>query len=397
MLQGGKAYASSLMSRAVVASQDDWGSSRLAAARGRGCSADRTSQRGPRKERIAVLDTYSTTRRPTPAPSEPAAVPAPVAPNPTPNSDPTPNLDPNQNSTSSRSQGQSSSPARSQVRNSDLAQSQGYGEDQSSASVQGLVQSRSLVQTLNQVQAKSRPQPLRSNPESAPEAQSRNSLRGRVPVRDGVVVRPVSVAVLAGDPLTGQGAVAHLRTRSEVCVLGNDRVAEAEVVLILVDRITDDTLDLMERVADGSAGRDARFVLVGDGVRERHLLRAITNGLVSVIPRREADFDRIVRAIVGVHEGRLEMPGIALGWLVAQLRAVRQDVLEPNGLTPSGLETREVDVLGLLADGLSTGEIAQRLNYSERTVKNIIHGVLTRLKLRNRTHAVAFAVRAGAL
>ncbi|HEV2637416.1 MAG TPA: LuxR C-terminal-related transcriptional regulator [Actinocrinis sp.] len=384
-----------------------------------------------------MLDTYSTTRRPTPAQSEPAAVPAPVASDAIPNSDPTLNLDQtpdpdptlnldpipdrdlNQNSSSSRSRGQSSSPTRSQVRNLDPAQSQvrnsaparsqvrsskpaqsqRYGEDQSSASVQGLVQSRSLVQALNQVQvqAKNRSQPLRSNSESAPEAQSRNSLRGRVPLRDGVVVRPVSVAVLAGDPLTGQGAVAHLRTRFEVCVLGNDRVAEAEVVLILVDRITDDTLDLMERVADGSAGREARFVLVGDGVRERHLLRAITSGLVSVIPRREADFDRIVRAIVGVHEGRLEMPGIALGWLVAQLRAVRQDVLEPNGLTPSGLETREVDVLGLLADGLSTGEIAQRLNYSERTVKNIIHGVLTRLKLRNRTHAVAFAVRAGAL
>ena len=231
-----------------------------------------------------------------------------------------------------------------------------------------------------------------------PASSSPSAAQNRGPLaRESAQTRPVSVAVLAGDPLTGQGAVAHLRARPEVRVLGAERQHEAEVVLIVVDRITEDTLKLMERVAEQSANEDARFVLVGDGVREHHLLRAVTCGLVSVIPRREADFDRILRAIVDMREGRLEMPGVALGWLVGQLRTIHQDVLEPNGLTAAGLETREVDVIGLLAEGLSTFEIAQRLNYSERTVKNIIHGVLTRLKLRNRAHAVAFAVRTGAL
>lgn len=223
------------------------------------------------------------------------------------------------------------------------------------------------------------------------------SAAGRAPLREEAPVRPVAVAVLAGDPLTGEGAVAHLRARPEVRVLGPERQQDAEVVLIVVDRVTEETIKLMERVADASGDGDTRFVLVGDGVRENALLRAVTCGLVSVIPRREADFDRIVRAIVDVRAGRLEMPGVALGWLVRQLRSIQQDVLEPNGLTAAGLEAREVDVLGLLAEGLSTDEIARRLNYSERTVKYIIHGLLTRLNLRNRTHAVAYAVRTGAL
>jgi DNA-binding NarL/FixJ family response regulator len=72
-------------------------------------------------------------------------------------------------------------------------------------------------------------------------------------------------------------------------------------------------------------------------------------------------------------------------------------VLDPHGLTAAGLYTREVDVLRLLAEGMDTLEIAQRLNYSERTVKNIIHGVLSRLKLRNRSHAVAYALRNGVM
>ena len=48
-----------------------------------------------------------------------------------------------------------------------------------------------------------------------------------------------------------------------------------------------------------------------------------------------------------------------------------------------------------LADGLDTADVGRRLFYSERTVKNIIHDVTSRLDLRNRAHAVAYAIREG--
>jgi DNA-binding NarL/FixJ family response regulator len=219
----------------------------------------------------------------------------------------------------------------------------------------------------------------------------------RAVVREPAPSAPVPVWILAGDPITGQGAAAYLKTRREIRILTAERRHEAEVVLILVSWVTEETLTWMQQAADAVVGRDLRFVIVGDGVREHHVLRAISYGLVSVIPRREADFERIVRAVRAVREGQLEMPEVALGWLVNQIRTIQQDVLEPKRLTAAGLEVREVDVLRLLADGLGTPEIAQQLSYSERTVKNIIHGVLTRNRLRNRAHAVAFAVRHGAL
>ena len=74
-------------------------------------------------------------------------------------------------------------------------------------------------------------------------------------------------------------------------------------------------------------------------------------------------------------------------------------------MNPTGTETvddvtcswseREVAVLRLLAQGMSTREVARALSYSERTIKNVVYDLTTRNGLRNRTHAVAVAVRSG--
>jgi DNA-binding NarL/FixJ family response regulator len=63
------------------------------------------------------------------------------------------------------------------------------------------------------------------------------------------------------------------------------------------------------------------------------------------------------------------------------------------GVAP--LNSREQEVLRLIADGHGTREVAAALSYSERTIKNILHDVATKLGARSRSHAVAHAVRAG--
>ncbi len=62
---------------------------------------------------------------------------------------------------------------------------------------------------------------------------------------------------------------------------------------------------------------------------------------------------------------------------------------------PAGLSNREREVLSLIADGLSTREVAAELAYSERTIKSVLQDVTVRLQVRNRTQAVAYAVRKG--
>jgi DNA-binding NarL/FixJ family response regulator len=79
--------------------------------------------------------------------------------------------------------------------------------------------------------------------------------------------------------------------------------------------------------------------------------------------------------------------------LLCQLLAAPGDDADDR---PRGeLTGREFDVLRLLADGDSTRDIATRLSYSERTVKNIVHDLLAKLNCRTRAQAVAFAARRG--
>ncbi|MEV0490206.1 response regulator transcription factor [Streptomyces atratus] len=59
---------------------------------------------------------------------------------------------------------------------------------------------------------------------------------------------------------------------------------------------------------------------------------------------------------------------------------------------PSAFSPRDIDVLRLLADGWDTVEVAW-LNYSERTIESVIASMMNRLGLRNRSHAVAYALR----
>jgi DNA-binding NarL/FixJ family response regulator len=199
------------------------------------------------------------------------------------------------------------------------------------------------------------------------------------------------------DPLVAEGAAAYLRTYPGITLVAADSLDRAHVVLVIASQVGEGTLAVLQRAAELVPDREMRFVLVCDGIREPQLLRALNWGLVSVLPRQETGYERIARALVNAGDGKVELPGDAHGWLQERIRLVQRDVLAPHDLTTAGLYAREVEVLRLVAEGMDTLEIGQRLSYSERTVRNIIHGLLTRMKLRNRAHAVAYALRNGAM
>lgn len=137
------------------------------------------------------------------------------------------------------------------------------------------------------------------------------------------------------------------------------------------------------------------LIVVATAIDDAGLVTAAESGVAGLIRRKDATPENLVRVISRVNSGEGEVPGDMLGRLMTQLGRLQRQVLTPRGLTFTGLTPREVQVLRLVADGHDTAEIAQELCYSERTVKNVLHDLTTRLQLRNRSHAVAYALREG--
>ncbi|AGM08051.1 helix-turn-helix transcriptional regulator [Amycolatopsis keratiniphila] len=204
-------------------------------------------------------------------------------------------------------------------------------------------------------------------------------------------MEPIRVAVQATDSITQTGLASFLRTRSEVAVLDVDMVTEQDVLLVQADRMTP---QIVASLRQGDLAMVPKVLLVGD-LRENDVLSAVECRVVAVLPRSRTSGDRLLEAIVAAGSGRGLMPPDLLGKLLDSVRRLQHDVLSPRGLSAAGLTSREVDVLRLMADGWDTGEIAEKLCYSERTVKNVIYELTSRLNLRNRPHAVAYAMQAG--
>jgi DNA-binding NarL/FixJ family response regulator len=205
-------------------------------------------------------------------------------------------------------------------------------------------------------------------------------------------VEQVRVVLQAMDPVSHAGLAALLQFRGDVAVLRSAQRADAQVLVAAAERLTPDVVAALRRVG---AEVGAPIVLVAQEVTEAELMTAVECRVVAILPRGAVTAERLAHSVRAAAAGGGVMPPNLVGELLKQVERMQRDVLAPHGLNASGLTSREIDVLRLMADGFDTNEIAGKLCYSERTVKNVIYGVTHRLKLRNRSHAVAYALRAG--
>jgi DNA-binding NarL/FixJ family response regulator len=204
----------------------------------------------------------------------------------------------------------------------------------------------------------------------------------------------IGVSVVASDPVSQAGVAAELRGRPEIRIVENGQSGEASVAVVVVDTVTEDAI----RTAKGVARNGApSLILVATDLDDSGLVAAVEAGANGLLRRADATPEALVSAIQAASAGDGTVPPDLLGRLLRQVGRLQRHVLAPRGLTFSGLSERELDVLRLVADGMSTSEIAKRLSYSERTIKNVIHDITARLQLRNRSQAVAYAMREGLL
>ena len=202
----------------------------------------------------------------------------------------------------------------------------------------------------------------------------------------------IPVIVCAADPLSRAGIVSQLRRAQGFLVMPEEEAPDGAVALVVADEL-DATVTGQLRALRGHGV--SRVVLLVSRVDDKALLSAAEAGVTGVVRRSEATAGNLSAAIRSAAAGEGSLPPDLLGRLLRQVGQLQRQVLSPRGLTFSGLTERETAVLRLLAEGLDTAEVGRRLYYSDRTVKNIIHDVTSRLELRNRAHAVAYAIREG--
>lgn len=209
-----------------------------------------------------------------------------------------------------------------------------------------------------------------------------------------MATKMITVTLHADDPIARAGLSGLLRGQPEIEVLERpvQSVGRRSVAVILADRVDDDAAVMLRRLVRGES-REA--VLVAGKLHERELLSAVACGVRTFVWRHQATSESLAKAVRSAARGDSEVPSDLLNRLLVQLGRHGSGASSVPMVT--GLSDREVQVLRFVADGLENRQIAGKLSYSERTVKNILHGLMTRMQLRNRAHAVAFALREGYL
>lgn len=123
-------------------------------------------------------------------------------------------------------------------------------------------------------------------------------------------------------------------------------------------------------------------------------LRAGAKGFLT----KDADAEEIRKALLTVAAGDAQLDPTVQRRLLELLGRGEGKALAAPGLpaaAPGGLTPRELDVLALIAEGLSNTEIAGRLFVSDSTVKTHINHLLAKTALRDRAQLVAYAFRQG--
>ncbi|MEU9116698.1 response regulator transcription factor [Streptomyces sp. NPDC048483] len=203
--------------------------------------------------------------------------------------------------------------------------------------------------------------------------------------------RRIPVMVRAPDPISLAGVTSQLSQHRGVRLVEGDEEPPAAVAVVVTAAMDDSTIPQLRRLVriDG-----ARIVLVADQIREAELLAVIECGVGAILWRHQATSRQLYQSVLAASRGEGDLPSDLLTRLLHQVGQLQRSA-DDRPSTPAGLAPREIEVIRLIAEGLDTGAIAGRLSYSERTVKNVLHGITTRLHLRNRAHAVAYALRQG--
>jgi NarL family two-component system response regulator LiaR len=209
--------------------------------------------------------------------------------------------------------------------------------------------------------------------------------------------RPIRVFITDDHAIIRTGLRAMLELVSDIVVVGEaetgrqavERVLQLAPDVVLMDLVMPE-MDGIEAITHIQAQRPGtRILVLTTFAGEDKIFPAIKAGALGY-QLKDSQPDELVAAIRQVHRGES-----ALHPLIA--RKVLQELAKPASQppTPDPLTPRELEVLRLVAQGLTNDDIAEQLVISGATVRTHVSHIMSKLHLASRTQAALYALREG--
>ncbi len=209
----------------------------------------------------------------------------------------------------------------------------------------------------------------------------------------------IRLLIIDDHEMVREGLKAMLVTEPDFSIVGD--AANAEQALALIERLRPDVVLLDVRLPGVNGVEVCRIVtesypetaviILTTFTDENLIARCIQAGARGFIVKDIERFD-LKRSIRAVARGEAALDPKAAVAVLAQLRRAPQIAGEA---VPEPLSAQQLVILRLVAQGLSSREIATQLYLSENTVKGYVQEILHRLGVKNRTEAVMVAVKQG--
>lgn len=208
------------------------------------------------------------------------------------------------------------------------------------------------------------------------------------------------VLVIATDLIVRAGLESIIRANPDLVVVGSSSdvttvstfITERSPDVVLMEL----TLDLDEPLAEkllalGVSPPPPAIVVLADSLQGDWTTEALRLGVQAVLPR-SATAEEIVPTVIAAAVGLVVLHASVFDSLLPVLPSSTRTLPNPplQALTP-----REIEVLGMLAEGLGNKALARRLNISEHTVKFHVSSIFTKLNASSRTEAVTLGARQG--
>jgi len=208
----------------------------------------------------------------------------------------------------------------------------------------------------------------------------------------------ISVLLVDDHAMVRQGVKAFLITQPDLSVVG-EAGSGAEAIQLAAQLIPDVILmDLIMPNMDGvettrrvkQVSPRSQIVVLTSYHEDEHIFPALKAGALSYI-LKDISAEELASAVRKAATGEAVLHPRVAARVIKELQGKREDNLNPF----TELSERELEVLKLIADGMSNAEMAAKLVLSEKTIKGHVSNILSKLHLVDRTQAAVYAWREG--